>query len=181
MEIAIILVFGFLIFGPDKLPEIARTIGRVVRQFRTAQEQMNKMIQEEIYDPIKDELEPIINPFAGILDDNPLKSTSNAKSDLLEKGEAAAPAASQAAEPSKPKPADLTAALADAKQTRKQAVKADADQPRGADADSSAAKESFAERRARLEREHASKAKPARPPAANGSESASGDVQQGSQ
>jgi colicin import membrane protein len=72
-ELAIILLFGFLIFGPDKLPEIARTAGRVIRQFRTAQEQMNKVIKEEVYDPIKD-LEPLVNPFAGILDED--KSTT---------------------------------------------------------------------------------------------------------
>lgn len=64
-ELAVIAIFGFLIFGPDKLPQMARTIGRVVRQFRTAQEQMNKVIKAEVYDPLKD-LEPLANPFAGI-------------------------------------------------------------------------------------------------------------------
>lgn len=51
-ELVIILVFGFLIFGPDKLPSMGRTIGRALRQFRQAQEQMNKMVQTEIYDPL---------------------------------------------------------------------------------------------------------------------------------
>ena len=63
-EVAIILLFAFLIFGPDKLPQIARTIGRVISQFRTAQEQMTNVIKAEVYDPIKD-LEPMINPFSG--------------------------------------------------------------------------------------------------------------------
>jgi colicin import membrane protein len=63
-EIAIIALFGFMIFGPDKLPQVARTIGRVIRQFRSAQEQMNKVIKTEVYDPVKD-LEPLINPFSG--------------------------------------------------------------------------------------------------------------------
>lgn len=51
-ELAIILIFGFLIFGPDKLPSMGRTIGRALRQFQQAQEHMNKMVQTEIYDPI---------------------------------------------------------------------------------------------------------------------------------
>ena len=51
-ELVIILVFGFLIFGPDKLPSMGRTIGRAMRQFRQAQDQMNKMVKTEIYDPL---------------------------------------------------------------------------------------------------------------------------------
>lgn len=51
-ELVIILIFGFLIFGPDRLPAMGRTIGRALRQFRQAQEQMNKMVQTEIYDPL---------------------------------------------------------------------------------------------------------------------------------
>ena len=39
-ELAIIVVFGFLLFGPDKLPQMGRTIGRAIRQFRETQEKM---------------------------------------------------------------------------------------------------------------------------------------------
>lgn len=53
-ELVIILIFGFLIFGPDKLPSMGRTIGRALRQFRQAQEQMNKMVKTEIYDPLNE-------------------------------------------------------------------------------------------------------------------------------
>ena len=53
-ELAIILIFGFLIFGPDRLPAMGRTIGRALRQFQQAQDQMNKMVQTEIYDPINE-------------------------------------------------------------------------------------------------------------------------------
>ncbi len=51
-ELAIILIFGFLLFGPDRLPAMGRTIGRALRQFRQAQDQMNKVVQTEIYDPL---------------------------------------------------------------------------------------------------------------------------------
>lgn len=53
-ELVVILVFGFLIFGPDKLPSMGRTIGRALRQFRQAQDQMNKMVKTEIYDPLNE-------------------------------------------------------------------------------------------------------------------------------
>lgn len=50
-ELFIILLFGFLIFGPDKLPEIARTVGAAIGKFRKAQEEMNQVIKGEVLDP----------------------------------------------------------------------------------------------------------------------------------
>ena len=55
-ELAIILIFGFLIFGPDRLPAMGRTIGRALRQFRQAQDQMNKMVQSEIVNPLNESM-----------------------------------------------------------------------------------------------------------------------------
>ena len=34
-ELFLILLFGFLIFGPDKLPQLAKTIGMAVQKFTT--------------------------------------------------------------------------------------------------------------------------------------------------
>ncbi|WP_085829786.1 Sec-independent protein translocase subunit TatA/TatB [Collinsella vaginalis] len=51
-ELMIILVFGFLLFGPDKLPQMGRTIGRALRQFRETQERMTSMVQSEVIDPM---------------------------------------------------------------------------------------------------------------------------------
>ncbi len=50
-ELLIIVLFGFMIFGPDKLPGAGRTIGRALRQFRTAQQGFTKVVQTEIVDP----------------------------------------------------------------------------------------------------------------------------------
>lgn len=57
-ELVIILFFGFLIFGPEKLPQIGRTVGRAIRQFREASEAANQKFKEEVYDPFKDAVEP---------------------------------------------------------------------------------------------------------------------------
>ena len=64
-ELVIILLFGFLIFGPDKLPQMGRTIGRGIRQFRHAQEEMNKVVRQEVYDPSGDD-EPLSDSISGI-------------------------------------------------------------------------------------------------------------------
>ena len=50
-ELVIILLFAFMLFGPDKLPGMGRTIGRALRQFRSAQEGFTKVVQTEVIDP----------------------------------------------------------------------------------------------------------------------------------
>lgn len=51
-EFILILVFAFLLFGPDKLPGMGRTIGRGLRQFRQAQDSVTKVVRSEIVDPM---------------------------------------------------------------------------------------------------------------------------------
>lgn len=60
-ELFLILLFGFLLFGPDKLPAMAKTLGKAIGKFRNAQEEMNKVIKNEVYDPDSDE--PFKNPL----------------------------------------------------------------------------------------------------------------------
>lgn len=48
-ELIIILVFGLLIFGPDKMPQMGRTIGRALRQFQRAQDDMTRVLKAELY------------------------------------------------------------------------------------------------------------------------------------
>ncbi len=52
VELVILLVFAFLLFGPDRLPAMGRTIGRALRQFRSAQERMNTMVRTEVVEPL---------------------------------------------------------------------------------------------------------------------------------
>lgn len=61
-ELAIIVVFGFLLFGPDKLPQMGRTIGRAIRQFRETQEKMTAVVQSEIIDPVSEAASAPIKP-----------------------------------------------------------------------------------------------------------------------
>ena len=64
-ELAIILVFGFLLFGPDKLPQMGRTIGRALRQFRETQERMTSVVQSEVIDPMTAAANAPLKPKAG--------------------------------------------------------------------------------------------------------------------
>lgn len=84
-ELAIIVVFGFLLFGPDKLPQMGRTIGRAIRQFRETQEKMTAVVQSEIIDPVSEAASAPVKPKkAAAVDDD-----SDADEDAVE---AAAPA-----------------------------------------------------------------------------------------
>lgn len=69
-ELAIILVFGFLLFGPDKLPQMGRTIGRAIRQFRDTQEKMTAVVQSEIIDPVTEAASAPVKPKKAAADDD---------------------------------------------------------------------------------------------------------------
>lgn len=60
-ELVLILLFGFLIFGPDKLPAMAKTIGQMIAKFKTAQNEMSQVVKNEIFDPSAED--PFKNPL----------------------------------------------------------------------------------------------------------------------
>ena len=45
-EFLLILVFAFIILGPDRLPEMAKTAGKAIARFRDAQKDMNEVLKE---------------------------------------------------------------------------------------------------------------------------------------
>lgn len=132
-ELAIIVVFGFLLFGPDKLPQMGRTIGRAIRQFRETQEKMTAVVQSEIIDPVSEAASAPVKPKkAAATDDDsdadedaaetaaPAKketfaerrarlAAEKAASEGAAEGEGAAEEA-EGAEPAKSEPAAATAA-----------------------------------------------------------------------
>lgn len=78
-ELAIIVVFGFLLFGPDKLPQMGRTIGRAIRQFRETQEKMTAVVQSEIIDPVSEAASAPVKPKKAAVGDD-----SDADEDAVE-------------------------------------------------------------------------------------------------
>ena len=61
IEVFIILVIALVIFGPQKLPEMGRSIGKAIREFKNA----GTEIQDEITkaaDAIDKDAEPSIKP-----------------------------------------------------------------------------------------------------------------------
>lgn len=65
-ELVIVLLFGFLLFGPDKLPQMGRTIGRALRQFRETQEKLTAVVQTEVVDPMAAAAQKPLSGDAGV-------------------------------------------------------------------------------------------------------------------
>ena len=57
IEIFIILVIALVIFGPQKLPEMGRSLGKAIREFRSAgneiKDEITKVTDEVDIDPDK--------------------------------------------------------------------------------------------------------------------------------
>jgi len=48
-ELLLIFIVVLLVFGPKKLPEFAKLLGKAVREFRTTIDEAKSAIQDEIY------------------------------------------------------------------------------------------------------------------------------------
>ena len=51
-EFVIILIVGLIVFGPSKLPEVGRALGKLLREFRKAQTALSDTLNE-VEEPIK--------------------------------------------------------------------------------------------------------------------------------
>ena len=47
-ELTLILVLGLLVLGPQRLPEVARTVGRLYGQLRRASEEFQRTIRQDL-------------------------------------------------------------------------------------------------------------------------------------
>lgn len=56
-ELVLIFIIALLVIGPEKLPEVARTLGRTLGEFKRVADEMKQTItaemQEEIYRPYR--------------------------------------------------------------------------------------------------------------------------------
>lgn len=73
-ELALIFVIALLVFGPKNLPQLGRSLGRAMREFRRASDEFRSTIETNLkineLDPIPDPTpttpaQPVIEPVAG--------------------------------------------------------------------------------------------------------------------
>ncbi|WP_417803253.1 twin-arginine translocase TatA/TatE family subunit [Thermophilibacter provencensis] len=113
-ELLLIVLFAFMIFGPDKLPGMGRTLGRALRQFRNAQEGFTEVVQTNIVDPA-----------AEAISDTPKKPNRNRAAELEEDADIEAPEGEGAPAPRRAETfAERKKRLAAEKAAREEAEKA---------------------------------------------------------
>ena len=61
-ELVLVLLIALIIFGPGKLPEVAKGLGKAVNQFKNA----SSGLQKEFQDAIKDDTPPV-QPNAAVI------------------------------------------------------------------------------------------------------------------
>ena len=47
-EVLIILVIAFLLFGPKQLPEVGRQVGKAIKGFKAAAEDLRKSVEPDV-------------------------------------------------------------------------------------------------------------------------------------
>ena len=68
MEILIILVIAFMLFGPKELPEIGRQVGKAVKGFKETTEDLRQSVEPEI-NMITQELKSVEQDFESSIKD----------------------------------------------------------------------------------------------------------------
>ncbi len=59
-ELLVILVIVLLLFGAGKLPAVGRQLGKGLRQFRKAQREVDSVLNPNLDDLVKDEVEDAV-------------------------------------------------------------------------------------------------------------------------
>jgi len=62
LELVAIFVVALLVFGPEKLPEIGRQVGRAIREFR----QIQSSLQSQLSDVMDAPPDPVVPPPAPV-------------------------------------------------------------------------------------------------------------------
>lgn len=68
-EILVILVVALLVFGPDRLPELARNLGKGLAEFRRASSDLRRSVMEATEEPKRPPAPPALPPVAGPADE----------------------------------------------------------------------------------------------------------------
>jgi sec-independent protein translocase protein TatA len=53
IHIVVIVLVALLIFGPRKLPEMGRSIGKAINEFRHSTREMTDVLREEVNEPVR--------------------------------------------------------------------------------------------------------------------------------
>ncbi len=83
-ELIVIFIIALLVFGPKKLPEVGKSMGRAIREFKKASDELRSKVEEEINAAeIKNEIDEVNKEVRQDLND--IRSDLNQVQDSLKK------------------------------------------------------------------------------------------------
>src|SRR3982074_2817826 len=80
VELAVILVAALLLLGPQRLPEVARGLGKFLREFRRQTDDVRTMVEREFYQ-MDQEIQKVVEPVADSVHDAVADKPGNAASE----------------------------------------------------------------------------------------------------
>jgi len=66
LELLVVLAVALIVVGPERLPELARSVGRVLRQFREVQDEVRSMVSSGVDDDMRQAAEEFKKVTGGI-------------------------------------------------------------------------------------------------------------------
>jgi sec-independent protein translocase protein TatB len=54
LELLVVLAVALIVVGPERLPELARSVGRALRQFREVQDEVKNMVSSGVDDDMRE-------------------------------------------------------------------------------------------------------------------------------
>ena len=82
-EMILIMTVALIVFGPKKLPEIGRTIGKAIREFKKSTEDIKNRFEEQIkMDELKDIRNDLKDIKSNLSDVSPLKGFQDGLKDI---------------------------------------------------------------------------------------------------
>lgn len=61
-EILVILVVALLIFGPKKLPELGRSLGQSIREFKRGAQEIREELEKSV--DVREEVKPVSEAYS---------------------------------------------------------------------------------------------------------------------
>ena len=85
-ELLVIFTIALLIFGPKKLPEVGRSIGKALREFRKTSDEIKDKIEEEIQAEEFRDIKKDINDTINLKGETETKKTDQDNKEEIKKG-----------------------------------------------------------------------------------------------
>lgn len=69
-ELIVIFIIALLIFGPKKLPEVGKSVGKAIREFKKASDELRNKVEDEInVTEIKNEIKDVKKDLTSVTTD----------------------------------------------------------------------------------------------------------------